>query len=140
MSVRCRFLIKIGIIVLSMSFESLVAEAQLGLKWSELSPLPDSLGRAGMFAGVSNGRLFCVGGANFPDKYPWEEGKKVWYDDIFMLDDAGEWQLLHVKLPTRLAYGVSVSHGNRVILIGGSDEAVHYNRTLALEWDGISLS
>lgn len=140
MEVRWWYLIKIGISIVSMSFESVMVEAQQGLKWNELPALPDTVGRAGMFAGVSGGRLFCMGGANFPNGYPWEGGKKVWHNDIFMLDEGGEWQLLGCKLPTRLAYGVSVSYENRVIIIGGSDEANHYDRTLAFEWDGEALN
>ncbi len=123
-----------------MSFESVMVEAQQGLKWNELPVLPDTVGRAGMFAGVSGGRLFCMGGTNFPNGYPWEGGKKVWHNDIFMLDEGGEWQLLDCKLPNRLAYGVSVSHGNRVIVIGGSDESNHYNNVSAFEWNGETLN
>lgn len=134
-NVRCRYLIKIGVILLHMSIESLPVEAQHGLKWKELPPLPDTVGRAGMFAGVSGGRLFCMGGANFPDKYPWEGGKKVWHDDMFMLDEGGEWHLLDAKLPRQLAYGVSVSYDNHIVIVGGSGKDRHYADCVAFRWE-----
>lgn len=139
MKVHFGYLIKIGIIFLSMSFDSLYVEAQQGLTWKELPALPDTVGRAGMFTGVSGGNLFCMGGANFPNGYPWEGGKKVWHNDIFMLDENNEWQLLGMTLPTRLAYGVSVSYDNQIIVVGGSDENNHYSHTLALAWNGAQL-
>jgi hypothetical protein len=30
--------------------------------------------------------LLVAGGAKFPDKKPWDGGKKIWYDTIFMLN------------------------------------------------------
>ena len=40
-------------------------------------------------AGVSGGALLVAGGANFPDKKPWQGGTKVWYDTVFVLDEPG---------------------------------------------------
>ena len=53
--------------------------------WGQLPPLPDRHGFAGGFAGVSHDALIFAGGANFPDAPPWDGGKKVWYDSIFVL-------------------------------------------------------
>src|SRR5690606_37231382 len=61
------------------------SQIQHQLKWKELPSIPDKEGFAGMFAGVSNENLICMGGANFPNEMPWKGGKKVWYDDIFVL-------------------------------------------------------
>ena len=55
------------------------------IRWSELDPIPDQHGLAGMFAGVSHGVLIAAGGANFPDAPPWQNGTKVWHDTIFAL-------------------------------------------------------
>ena len=52
--------------------------------WERLPSLPDREGFAGLFAGVSGGALLVAGGANFPDAKPWEGGKKVWYDTVFV--------------------------------------------------------
>lgn len=99
-----------------------------------LPPLPDKQGFAGPFAGVSNGALVVAGGANFPDKKPWEKGKKVWYDSIFVLERPdGEWKSAG-KLPRSLGYGVSVTHTGGVVCVGGSDADRHYADAFRLEW------
>ena len=65
------------------------------LAWDELRPLPDPVGFAGAFAGVSNGALVVAGGANFP-----EGTTKVWHDRVFVLEDpAAEWRLASTRLP-----------------------------------------
>jgi N-acetylneuraminic acid mutarotase len=103
-------------------------------EWKQLPPLPDKEGFAGSFAGVSNGALIVAGGSNFPDKKPWERGKKIWYDSIFVLDRPdGEWKLAG-RLPRPLGYGVSVTYRDAVVCIGGSDADRHYAETFRLEW------
>jgi N-acetylneuraminic acid mutarotase len=99
-----------------------------------LPSLPDKEGFAGMFAGVSHGALLAGGGANFPQKRPWEGGAKVWYDAVFVLDKPdGEWKPAG-KLPRPLAYGVSATHGDAVVCVGGSDAQRHYADAFTLEW------
>jgi len=67
--------------------------AELTLDWRQLPPLPDPTGFAGPFAGTSGGALIVAGGANFPDKMPWEGGRKVWYDTAYVLDRTnGAWR------------------------------------------------
>ncbi len=74
-----------------------------------------------MFAGVSGGALVAAGGANFPDRKPWEGGKKVWYDTVFVLEKPdGQWKVAG-KLPRPLGYGVSATWRDRVVCVGGSD-------------------
>src|SRR3954469_737650 len=93
----------------------LVASPAFSGKWARLSRLPDKEGFAGAFAGVSGGALLVAGGANFPDKKPWEGGTKIWYDTVFVLDRPdGEWKVAG-RLPRRLGYGVSVTHGDGVV-------------------------
>jgi N-acetylneuraminate epimerase len=94
--------------------------------WEKLAPLPDKEGFASPFAGVMDGKLVVAGGANFPDKKPWEGGIKVWHDSIFMLDHPGaDWKNAG-KLPKPLAYGVSVTLKDGMLCIGGSDPKKHY--------------
>ncbi|MBT5706631.1 MAG: galactose oxidase, partial [Verrucomicrobia bacterium] len=89
--------------------------------WSELTPLPDSHGFAGPFAGVSGGALIVAGGANFPDGPPIDGGAKVWHDNVFALSEAsGEWRQVG-ELGRELGYGVSVTWKGQLIGIGGSD-------------------
>ncbi len=111
---------------------------QLKPVWTKMPALPDKEGFAGMFAGVSNGTLFCMGGANFPDKKPWEGGVKKWYNQIFMLK-GDRWILLPEKLITPLAYGVSVSYDNHVMVIGGSYGKNHSRKVMAYTWNNRSF-
>lgn len=116
-------------------------KAQERVAWKELPPLPDSLGRAGMFAGVSGGRLLVAGGANFPSGYPWEGGKKKWHNDVFALaEDARQWERCEVELPAGLAYGISSSYGGRVFLVGGSNARTHCDGVIILDWKDDALS
>jgi N-acetylneuraminic acid mutarotase len=96
--------------------------------WSELPQIPDPLGVAGPFVGVSNGALIVAGGANFAEGVrPWNGGVKTWRDTIFVLDDpAGPWRTLRTKLPRSLGYGVSITTQEGVWCLGGSDEKQHY--------------
>ncbi len=105
----------------------------------QLPPLPDKEGFAGPFVGVSNGALLVAGGANFPDKKPWAGGKKSWYDTVFVLEKSnGEWK--HAgKLPRPLGYGVCVTHGTKVVCVGGSDAEQHHADAFQLEWKGGKL-
>src|SRR5262245_53336947 len=99
-----------------------------------LPSLPDKEGFAGMFAGVSDGKLLAAGGANFPDKKPWVGGTKVWYDTIFVLDRPdGKWQPAG-KLPRKLGYGVSVQLEAGVLCAGGADAEKHHRDCFLLEW------
>jgi N-acetylneuraminic acid mutarotase len=108
------------------------------LRWQELAPLPDSNGVAGAFAGVASGKLIVAGGANFPDKKPWEGGKKVWHDAIYVLDEPdGEWRRAG-KLPRALGYGVSVTAPHAVVCVGGSDAARQYADVFLLKLADVS--
>lgn len=103
-------------------------------EWKQLPSLPDKEGFAGSFAGVSHDAILVAGGANFPDKKPFEGGTKVWSDTVFVLEKPdGKWKVAG-KLPRPLGYGVSVTHGNRVVCIGGSDRTRHYADCFQLEW------
>jgi len=105
-------------------------------RWLQLPPLPDKEGFAAMYAGVSGGALIAAGGANFPDKKPWEGGTKIWYDTVFVLEKPdGQWKQAG-RLPRPLGYGVSVTHNGTVVCAGGSDAARHHPDCFKLEWRG----
>lgn len=118
----------------------------MNLTWDELPPLPPSAGQAkqpgvaGPFAGVHGDALIVAGGANFPDKMPWEGGTKVWWDDIWVLeklpDGTSRWVADKTfRLPRALGYGVSVSVPEGVICAGGSDAERCYADVYLLSWD-----
>ena len=102
-----------------------VSPADEPLRWKQLAPLPSKLGLAGAFVGVSGDALLVAGGANFPDKMPWDGGTKVWHDDVFVLEKPdGAWRTAG-KLPQPLGYGVAVSHSRGLVCVGGSDAQKH---------------
>ena len=108
--------------------------AEATLEWRRLPSLPDPIGFAGPFAGVSGGALIVAGGANFPDKMPWDGGRKVWYDTAYVLDRTnGTWRGAG-KLPSPLGYSVSVTTREGVICIGGSDAKQHVRGVFRLCW------
>lgn len=101
-----------------------------------LPNLPDPNGFAGMFAGKSGGALIAAGGANFPDKKPWEGGKKVWYDTVFLLKEkAANWTIAG-QLPRPLGYGVSITIPEGVLCIGGEDAQQTYADVFLMKADG----
>ena len=107
--------------------------------WTQLPDLPDPVGVAAPFAGLHNNRLIIAGGANFPDKKPWEGGTKVWHDTIYVLDHpTASWRSLG-KLPRPAAYGVSISTSEGLICIGGSDATRHHHQVFRLTFKGDSL-
>jgi N-acetylneuraminic acid mutarotase len=102
--------------------------------WEKLPPFPDREGVAGAFAGVSHGALVVAGGANFPGKKPWEGGTKAWTDAVFVLEQPdGRWKPAG-KLPRPLGYGVSASHRDGVVCVGGSDPTRHHADAFQLGW------
>lgn len=107
--------------------------------WTQLPALPEKEGLASCFAGVSHGAILVGGGANFPDKKPWQGGTKVWHDAIYLLTPENEasrqgaWRLAG-KLPRPLAYGVSATWGEKIVCVGGSDAARHYAEVFTIEW------
>jgi N-acetylneuraminic acid mutarotase len=105
------------------------------LQWSPLPVLPNAEGFASAFAGVSHGALLVAGGANFPDKRPWEGGAKKWYDEIFVLTSpSAEWRV-GGKLPRANAYGVSCTTSRGVVCAGGGDAREHLRDVLLLSWE-----
>lgn len=104
-------------------------------EWARLPSLPDREGFAGSFAGVSRGTLLAAGGANFPGKKPWEGGKKAWSDAVFALERPdGAWKIAG-RLPRPTAYGVSATHRDGVVCIGGGDAERNVADAFRLEWD-----
>ncbi|MEN8773556.1 MAG: sodium/solute symporter [Akkermansiaceae bacterium] len=99
------------------------------LSWDRLPDLPDREGFAGVYSGVvSEGDedfLVVAGGANFPDGRPWEGGKKIYYNDVYLLPlkEDGEWRTAVVKLPVKIGYGMSVSlESGKCLFMGGKND------------------
>lgn len=106
---------------------------------TRLADYPDPIGVASPFAGQSNSALLVAGGANFPDKKPWEGGKKVWYDQVYALEEPhGSWKQIG-RLPKPRAYGVSVSWHDSIICVGGSDAKEHTSEVFRLSYKNSKL-
>ena len=104
------------------------------LQWSQLPAIPDQIGFAGAAAGVSNGALIVAGGSNFVNGTPWNGGTKTWYDKIFVLESAdGQWKEAG-RLPHPLAYAVSLTWQEGVIIAGGSNATQHFNEVMLLRY------
>ena len=106
--------------------------ASTNLNWSQLPSIPNPVGLAAPFAGVSEGALIVAGGANFPEAMPWAGGKKVWHDSIYVLPKPDATWVSGGRLSRRLAYGVAVSVGDGVLCAGGSNEREHLVVTQSL--------
>ena len=86
--------------------------------------MPENIGLAGAYSGIVEGKLLVLGGANFPDKYPWEGGIKTWWATLYSYDlDTEEWTVYDDFLDRPLAYGVSISLPEGLLCIGGCDHA-----------------
>ena len=109
------------------------------MEWRQASPLPDPVGVAAPFAGVSGGALVVAGGAQFPDRPPWEGGTKVWTDTVWVLErPEGTW-IRAGRLPAPRAYGVSLTVAGRVLCLGGSDARGPVAEVRALDWESPRL-
>lgn len=121
------------------------AQPSHGQAWLEATQwpsIPDAVGVAAPFAGVSGEVLIVAGGANFPDAPPWEGGTKIWHDRVYALTQAkgqsdanGHWRRVG-KLPRALGYGVSITTNEGIICIGGSDATRHYSDVFRLVFNG----
>lgn len=109
------------------------AQKKIKLHWSVAAHLPDNekLGKqpglAGAFAGYIKNKLIIAGGANFPDSMPWQGGKKIYWNDIYVLNigkkEKYTWDnAAGIKLKESTAYGASVTIHDGIVCIGGENE------------------
>ena len=98
-----------------------------------------SIGYAGPINGISNEVLIVSGGANFPDKMPWEGGKKSYSKTIHILEkckDQYTWNNeVKSELPEAIAYCGSTSTDLGVVYVGGENENGLSNKSYLLKWN-----
>lgn len=114
------------------------------VEWKTAAQLqnPDgslSIGFAGPINGVNNDVLLVAGGANFPDKMPWEGGKKSYSKTIHVLQKCGDtfsW-IAAVKstLAEPIAYCGTTSTDLGVAYVGGENENGLSNKSYLLKWN-----
>lgn len=110
---------KINIVFLIL-FLPLFAFSQSGrnLKWNELPAFKEEKGMQGMFMGVSNDMLLLAGA-----------------DKIYSYNkENGKWTTAAQKLPKSLAFGASVSYGDKMLLIGGKTASEISSTIYSLEY------
>ena len=99
------------------SFEKMSGSPTNEVKYSQ--------GVSACFAGKLSGKLIMAGGCNFPETSAANGGTKKFYSGIYATDFNSE-STFHWKqignLPVATAYGVTLSIGNKLILIGGMNE------------------
>ena len=130
------------------------------IRWEVMARTPDTLGLAGVFSGLVDGKLIVAGGANFPDGMPWEGGKKHWSADVCILDDdqtvgghgngtaavgnpdghtaisTGAWKVYPNAMPLPLAYGASAVIPEGLLCIGGNNASGTSDRVFLIHTDG----
>ena len=102
-------------------------------QWQQLADIPGGEGFAGMFAGRSHNVLLAAGGANFPDGRPWDGGEKIFYREVFALEEGRGWRAIG-QLPEAMAYGCSFTWRDRVVCVGGTDGQTHSDAAFALTY------
>ena len=100
------------------------------LEYDHLPDLPPGIGQnvqpglAGPYTGIDDDVLIVAGGANFPDKLPWEGGIKAYYDGIFILkgkpNGTFQWEIATAKLPFAAGYGGAIPTNNGLLCFGGN--------------------
>ena len=130
---------------------SLVAHANeenpfINFEWKEFASIPPSKGNAvqpglaGAFTGVHDNALIVAGGANFPNGGVWEGGTKIYHNDIYILEKAGDddyrwFEEKRFSLPQKAAYGLSIATEKGLVCIGGMNGSDYLNAVFLLKWD-----
>lgn len=100
-------------------------------------------GVAGAFTGIHDGVMIIAGGANFPDKMPWEGGNKMYRDEIYVLQKNTNGKTVWIEaktkhLPRSIAYGASVSIADGIVCVGGETENAGISKEVfMLQWDAV---
>ncbi len=105
------------------------------IDWNFGKSIPNIQGLNGSFIGVHNNVLIFAGGANFEKTALIDGGEKIWHDVIYVLEDQEDWKVQEVKLPRKLADGVSIDTPYGVLCIGGSNADGIYKDVFLLKWD-----
>lgn len=109
--------------------------------WKKVGEFPaskgiPSIGLAGQSAGVFGDFMIIAGGTNFPDKMPWEGGKKVYYNDVFFYAKNSKGVLTFsgkYTLPMNLGYAATASTEKGLVMAGGENETGILNKVMILQ-------
>jgi MFS family permease/N-acetylneuraminic acid mutarotase len=104
-------------------------------RWRPWPPLPEPLGLAGPFAGVSGDALIVAGGAHFSEALNRQAGPKPCSDTVFVLQEPDGGWVVGGRLHRPLAHGLSVTTRTGVVCAGGSDAGRHEAGVFRLKWE-----
>lgn len=109
------------------------------IQWRVVASLPSSSkqvhpGIAGAVAGVDGERMFIGGGANFPDKMPWDGGAKQYHDELYIYDASYAIQKGYYHLPEKIAYTANCATPLGVFFAGGENEQGISSKAYILRW------
>ena len=105
-----------------------------------------SIGLAGQSAGLFGDFMIVAGGTNFPNKLPWEGGKKVYYDDVFLYNKDARGIVTFSgshKLPMNLGYAATITTEKGLVIAGGENETGMLSKVMLLRVgskDGFTVS
>lgn len=114
------------------------------VKWQTVAKLQNkdytpSIGFAGTINGFTNTVLIVAGGANFPDKMPWEQGKKHYSKSVQILQKVGSaWQWSKnnsEELPEPIAYCGNTVTTLGIVYAGGENENGLSDKAYLLNWN-----
>ena len=121
-------------------------ENKIVMQWENSLLLPGctgmlkNVGLAGAYSGIVEDKLLVLGGANFPDKYPWEGGVKTWWSTLYSYDlHMDKWTVYDDFLNSSLAYGVSICLPEGLLCIGGCDRMQCSDKVFLIKKEGVSF-
>jgi N-acetylneuraminic acid mutarotase len=118
-------------LLMVMSITAMAGAADI--RWRDLPPLPQSLG--GQFVGTVGERLVVAGGSHWDGvPRPWNGGKKVFSDAIYVLERGATAWKKGGTLPVALGYGVSISLSDAMLCIGGQTPTANTSQVYRLRW------
>lgn len=106
-------------------------DSKLSFEWENIATLENadgtkSIGVAGAISAIFDQSLVIAGGANFPDKKPWEGGKKHYSDEIHILEkkeSSFSWnKKVKGKLPFSIAYCGNTTTKQGIVYAGGEND------------------
>lgn len=119
----------------------------ISIRWENIAILKksdgsNSIGVAGAINALDGQALIIAGGANFPDKMPWEGGKKYYSNEIHILqkfENKYEWnRKFNAKLPFPIAYCGNTSTPRGVVYAGGENDNGLSKKTFLINFFSLS--
>lgn len=134
----------LSLILSSMNTACVIKETKgIEVQWENSLRLPGcagmtkNVGLAGAYSGMIDRQLIVLGGANFPEKLPWEGGRKVWWPTLYIYDlDTKEWTVYDDFLEQPLGYGVSICLPEGLLCIGGCSHSQCSDKVFLIKKEG----